>query len=526
MLFFLEHIEYHKLNLERNFNMSEKKDTKDNTTSARKEKHPAIWIFSIVILVLIIITFVAGPAISGFLPSSSSQELSFGSYNGEPITYSYNSYFYRQRESVASNWDEEVTDQNYQWQMYQIWRTAFNNTVFFMDLMQRAEKAGLEVTENRLNEYLLNNGPYINENGSFDKEIYNNTLQSERQEIRNQIHDEFIQQQVITDLFNTFSNQNEAKFVIEQGKEEKAFDYISFKLNEYPAEQVKAYAIENMMLFSQVNLSTISLGEDELEAESVYEKLQNEELTFEEAAQTYSKDSFSNEGGNLGWTYFYDLRSNVNSDEEANSIFSLKSGDISNLIETEFGYSIYKVNETPQPPDLDDENTIGDIRSYLVQNEKALLEDYFIEKAESFIVKASKDGFNSAASELGKEVYSTNPAPLNYGGTSFLKTLSQADSEGLLGNESDNEFILKELFSQGVGDLTEAMILSNSITVAKCTDKQTVEDERINSMVNIFPYYLQQIQQQELSSMILESDKLEDNFMNIFFSQISPLNTN
>jgi len=508
------------------------KNLSDNTAAQKKKRHPAIWIFSIIILVLIVITFVVGPAVTGFLPQQSQQEITFGTYDGEPVSYSYNSYFYRQREQIASNWDEEVTDQNYQWQMFQIWRNAFNNTVVFMDLMQRAEKAGLAVTEERLNTYLLNNGPYINSEGNFDKDIYNSTSQAERKEIRERLHDDFIQQQVLSDVINTFRPAAEADFIMNMGKKEKSFNYVSYKLNEYPKDRVIDYAVQNMSLFSQIDLRMLSLNVDENEAESIYAQLESGELSFTDAVSTYSVDTFAAEGGTMGWVYFYELSRDLGSEDAAHEIFSLAPGEISNLVETDYGYAVYQASNSPQPPDLEDDETIADVRNYLVQNERNMIEDYLLTQAETLIETAADsadddtiDSFIEAAEKSGKTVHETDPAPLNYGSSAFLKSMSEADDAGILAANASNEYVLRSLYALEPGEMTEPLVISDGIAAAVCSDTQEVPDETIERMTAFFPYYLQQVQQRSLSSLILQSDKLEDNFVNVFFSRISPLNS-
>jgi len=234
----------------------------------------------------------------------------------------------------------------------------------------------------------------------------------------------------------------------------------------------------------------------------------------------------------MGWVYFYELSRDLGSEDAAHEIFSLSPGEISSLIETDYGYAVYQVSNSPQPPDLEDDSTVADVRNYLIQNERNMIEDYLLAQAEALIETASNtadgstaESFADAAEESGKTVHETRPAPLNYGSSAFLKSLSEADDAGVLAANASNEYVLRSLYSLETGEMTDPLVISDGIAAAVCSETQEVPDETIERMTAFFPYYLQQVQQRSLSSLILQSDKLEDNFVNVFFTRISPLNS-
>ena len=71
----------------------------------------------------------------------------FGKYKGEDILFIPGNYLSRQSEMIAEQIRANSEDQNIQFQAYQVWRTAFERTVLHIAILQKAEEAGLHVTD-------------------------------------------------------------------------------------------------------------------------------------------------------------------------------------------------------------------------------------------------------------------------------------------------------------------------------------------------------------------------------------------
>ncbi len=484
----------------------------------RLKRSPLFWIASIIILVLIILSFVVAPALVGLGPDQDT--LTFGSYAGRPITYEYGNYFFRQRERIASQWTQEVTDANYQWVVYQIWRTAFNNTVIYKDLMHRADQAGFQVTGDRVDRFLLTSGPYINAQGQFDRELYANTPLSRRQEIAGQVRDEILQQQLITDMLETYATDGEADFIFSFSQTEKRFDYVYYPFTDLPGDMVLEFVESRPMLFSQIDVSTITLRDNLSEAQAVRERIASGEITFEEAARTYSIDVFAQDGGMAGWKFYHDLRTEFADEADLEQLFSLGRDELSDLYPHEFGYVLYQVNNPPREPNLDDELIVSDIRSYIIRNERALVEDYFLDKGMEFAAASESEGFDVAAASFSKTVYSTDFSPLNYRASMLMDSLQASDTQRLLSRAESDPFALTELFRQDEGGITKPLVIGNGVAVAVCREVRQQNDEELAFLRSLYPFYVREIEQDQLYTTILESDKLEDNFINVFFSVI------
>ncbi|MFO7849285.1 MAG: hypothetical protein R6V67_04925, partial [Spirochaetia bacterium] len=190
--------------------------------------------------------------------------------------------------------------------------------------------------------------------------------------------------------------------------------------------------------------------------------------------------------------------------------------EITGLLKTSFGWSIYRCDEEAQEADLSDEETISDIRSYIIDNERGTVEDHFLQQAETIAEEASETGFTEAVRESGKEYWETGFFPINYGGTQLFKTIEENDEEGVLQGASNNERVLKRLFSAPEGGVTEPFVLGSSIVAAHVVEEREAPEEAENRVENMYGYLQNNFLQNDVRSIFLNSDKLEDNFMEVF----------
>lgn len=115
--------------------------------------------------------------------------------------------------------------------------------------------------------------------------------------------------------------------------------------NEVTDEEIKDYFEEHRDELEQVDASHI-LVEDEETAKEVKQKLDDGE-DFEKLAKEYSKDTANAEnGGDLG---YFTKSSMV--EEFSEAAFNLKEGEISDPVETTYGFHIIKVNDKKDSPE-------------------------------------------------------------------------------------------------------------------------------------------------------------------------------
>ena len=84
---------------------------------------------------------------------------------------------------------------------------------------------------------------------------------------------------------------------------------------------------------------------DKATAEKVLEQIQSGELSFDEAARTYSKDASASNGGDVGWNMLNDF---VSQYEDA--LDALDKGEVSGLVTSTYGIHIIKCTDVFDPP--------------------------------------------------------------------------------------------------------------------------------------------------------------------------------
>ena len=493
----------------------EKKHASDMTSVDRKkQRHPIFWILSVVVLAVIAVSFLAGPALGSL---RSSQRLIFGYYDGEPIEYKPDSYFARQRDMYAERIQQMQgsDDQNVQWQALQVWRGAYNQTVVHTAILQQAEKSGLHISDNKIDKALTTYGPYM-ENGEFSPELYRNTPNSEKYSARELFRENLTHEQWMQDYSSIPQTTHEKSFIVGMASPERKFRYASYNVNDYPSSAVREYAQENSELFRRIRVSRISLRGSEKEAKEIYSQLEAAPERFEELARNHSTDSFSEKGGDMGWQRYHELIGSLEQDSAVDRIFSLSQGETTGLLKTSFGWSIYRCDAEAQAPDLEDEQTINDIRNYLITNERGKVEDYFLQRASSVAEAARSKGFAEAVSSSGKELKETGYFPINYGGAFFLKKIGEQDSSGALQAAASNERVLKTLFSVDEGSVSEPFVLGTSVIVAEAADERKAPEDAVARVEGMYNYLLQNYRSSDVRSTFLNSDKLEDRFMEVF----------
>jgi len=142
--------------------------------------------------------------------------------------------------------------------------------------------------------------------------------------------------------------------------------------------EMKSFYDSNPDMFKQPERVTashilVAVGKDDTEAQKAEKrakaaKIRGELLAgvdFAQEAAQYSDCPSKQQGGNLG-TFSRDRMV----PEFSNAAFALKIGDLSDIVESQFGYHIIKVTAHEQPKNLSFEDSKADISAYLVDQGK------------------------------------------------------------------------------------------------------------------------------------------------------------
>ncbi|NCD06102.1 MAG: peptidylprolyl isomerase [Spirochaetia bacterium] len=481
--------------------------------SHKKKKVSAGWIFGMTVLILIAVSFIAAPAIQAIVGRSISQELKFGSYNGEDIVYAQNTYFYDQYQKYGSQYSGSTANSDLA--LYNIWKSAFDSTVYYVAVTQMADEVGILSTENTINDAIINSG-YYNVDGKFSKKTYEETSTEKKASIRSTITRTLPYNTVLTDVSSALTSDGETDYVLTMADNTRSFDYVVFDASLYPKELAAQYGLTNPQLFYSIDLSIITVETKE-DADNLMAQL-NSGSDFAEIAKASSKDSYAENGGEIGVVPFYAVKNNFKDPQEATQILDENKDSVIGPLESASGWAIYKLNATPQAADYTNDDTINMIRAYIAGNDESILDSYLLEKANSFVASANDD-FNSAATENNLEVNAVSATAKNIGDSQYMSSFSYSDTKGVLATAATDENVMKQLFNSEVGK-TIAPIKANSSYIVVNVASESTDSGMGEYLRSVYPYYAAQQNPADLQYAIMASDKLENNFMTVFIQKI------
>lgn len=487
----------------------------------RKSNNPFMWGASVVILVIAIIAFVAMPL---GVNSGSRGNMVFGSYDGEDIVYTDSSFFADQVNSIAGEYQGQINDQNQQFIQYQVWRQAFDNTVFRTAVIKELQNSGLHISSGEVDKAIVTYGPYM-ENGEFSENLYAQSSNIEKKSTRTKFTNELYYNQYIQDINSYSVNKNEEKFFQDLAVNEKKFSYAVFPFSDFPSDSIASYGSNNADLFRKIVISKITVNTDRKDAEQILAKLEEAPGMFTELAKTQSSDPYAEKGGEMGSRYYYELKSFINNDEALDEIFALSTAEISGIVEDDGSWVIYRCDKTPEYSDMSVESDLLVVKDYMEKFEKGLIEDYLVAEASNFAEFAGTEGFSSAALNSDIAVYETGFFPVVYGNPSvyyygqsipIYTQITSADEAQSLSGANNNEFFLKSINSLQLNQVSQPIILNDNVIVMQLVETSEKNIEELGSTASLVSYASQSWQGNQLKEFIFQSDKFEDNFGETF----------
>ncbi len=475
-------------------------------------RHPALYIGSVIILVIVVVTFVGGPIASG---GSQQGKIVFGEYNGEEIAYVPGNYFARQYEAIANQVRSAGDNTNLQLQLRLIWREAFNRTVFHTAVTQRAEQAGMTITESRVDRAIAQM-PQFQENGRFSAERYRNTPSQERFALRQFIQESLMYEQVVQDVVQgTKVADQEVDFFRGMAGPERRFSFVSIPFSEFPEEELISYAEENPEQFRSAELSVITTRGTREEAEEIRRQAVERESTFEDLAREHSTGSLAEQGGDMGRIFAYELERDLTQPEDVEDVLSTAEDEFSPVIETPTGWAFYRVNSPARDFDPGEQQAIEAVRSYMNTFQRGYIEDFVREQAATFAEAARQTSFEEAASQEELEVAETPFFPINYGDSPYFSQLNQEEGQRIAEASQTERFYL-EGFSLRDGEVSEPIVLRQSVVVLRMDEERSVTEEDTEFLTDYYPYLIQQNQSQQVRLSFVQDELLEDNFAQTF----------
>jgi len=509
---------------------TEKNGLEPKNKEKRQKRNPFVMAGGIIILVILVITFVAGPAIGSI--GSGYSNFVYGSYNGKTIEVREDNYMASQVESVAAQMqNNQATDAiSQQFQLYQVWRSAFENTVVHMAFLDMAEQAKYLVTSNKIDETIINNGPYTDADGKFDEDRYLATSNTRRKTLKDNLTENVIQNNIVRDIFSSKISTGEVDFIKSMGADEYKIRYAVFSYADFPSDKIIAFANDQEDLFREVTLSRIAIFGEEESAVAVADQLKENPLLFEELARNNSQDSYAEKGGVMGTFAYHELDPFFDDSGDLDAVFNLAMGVISDVVVNENGFYIYRMDAPASTPDFASTPVQESILAYMDRFEKGQIEDYFLAQADEVRAAASEESLTIAARDMA-EIHETEGFPLVYGSPSFalydmnyplFKAISVADGDTTLQSTSRDMPFLKAVAGlKNPGDLSDPLILDQGVVILELAEMISVTDDDLASTEFYYNYAVSSWKQNALQQRILASDLLDDNFYDVFGRNMS-----
>ena len=474
-----------------------------------------ISIGSIIILVLAAISFIFIPAL---VQSGGSELPPLGYYNKKPIEYKQGTYF----TSLVQYYSEQVGSDNLQNAYFDIFNAAFTGAVLNEAFTQAVDATGYIVPTSLVDRNML---PYFyDENGVYSKKIFNETAENTKIELRKSIENSLAYQRYTDDVFGSSNDllgeyrmyglktpSAEEPFIQSMGENQRTFQVVSFDMNNYPAEQAAVWGKDNADLFTQYNLSVITLA-DKTAADNLLKQLQSNEILFEDAVTELSRNYYSGTDGKLTNAYRYQINNIVTAEADVAAITALGQGELSGVIATSNGYSIFRGDGEAVAADFEDTVVLDTVQSYMKSYETGIIETYYLDLAQDFWNLANTAGMAEASRQFDVTPAAVGPFPLNYGNSPLFDSFSS--SNVALTGAASNENFMKTAFSMQVGELSSPMVLNNAVVLLMLTEETTVPAEE---NAGLFASYVNQFDQSAVQNAVMTSDKLQNDFLTVFF---------
>jgi hypothetical protein len=490
-----------------------------STGKSGSGKQTPLLIGTIIILAITIVSFVLVPALSGTDSFNINTEL--GRFGNKPIKWVEGNYFdnqlkrYKEQYSQYLNGDTDPATA--EWLNQIVWKTAYDETVTRTAMIYFMEKSGFAVSSESVDEVIVS---YFSENGVFNQQAWNEYPSSKKILLRKQIEEDTIAQAYVGDLYySQFNNQNQIDYLKSMGATKRNFRFVLFKMEDYPQAKVQEYGTAHGDLFKKVRLGRITVAKKK-DAEDLKKSVLAGEKSFDDLALEFSIDGYAQVGGDLGWVFMHSLQDTLK-DDQREKILAMKKGEVSEPVQTAYGWAIYVMKEEITAPDFNDPAMLDEVRGYLVQNEAGVIEDYLMERGKSFTGQARLAGFDAAAVEFGKTPEDSGLYPLNYN-VGFIKgNIAYLESLSLAGVGSSVDFFTNCFSLKAIGDITEPVLMDRTVGVFMLLDEQPslepVDDREVTG-------FALNAKQSYFSSMIKKSPLFVDKFDETFAKFFKPAN--
>ena len=495
---------------------------KESITSGISKKFkqtPLLYIGSVVILLLVVVTFVGGDLLSGGRYGRGGGDLTFGYYDRAPISWVPGNVFQQYYDRIMNYYRSQGVDANDVRYESHIWRQAYEFAAVHTAIIQVMKKTNYTVPDKTVDRSVAKLGQF-QDNGRFSPALYNQMSDSSRRSLWRQTQEDITKAVFFDDLTNMLMSSAEVDFIANMASTVRSFDMVSFKVDDYPASEYLAFAHENAELFNSIHLSKISIS-SEREAKRIRDSVINGTTLFEDAAMSQSQDNYADRGGDMGNMSYFELEYDIPNVSDRQNIFALASGDLSEVINSGNSWAFFRIENEMTEANFDDLSVMEKVRTYVRNYQRGSMEDWAIAQARDFINAANESGFDNAARVRSLEKQSFGPLPINYAGVQLFTTLASFTIPGLnsqqLGDIASNENFWKISFSTELNTPSEPFVQGNNVFVFYPTEQKNAEEETVSGVAAAYSdYWLDNVIDRSLQPYFLNHAKMEDNFWEVY----------
>lgn len=501
----------------------------DNKEKAKNSNKKSIgWIFGVVILILISVTFII-PA-TAFSGNSTSSGVKFGSYNGKDIELTYNSYFYYQLQNVYNYYAQQVGESNLSNYMYNIYYSAFQNAVVNEEFQAMAAKAGIKPTSSQISDAIVKSGYYSDGSSTFSSEVYANATDAQKEQIVGFMQAYVPFEEVEATIKSAKVSSAETDFIASLSASPRSFEYIYVGPALYPAEAAAAYAEGKADLFKTVSFVRATYATEE-EAGAAFTALAAGAKTMEEAVAE-SIDGSQADGGVMEDVYRFvldDYFSNTGADA-AVEIFAADANSLVGPVHTMEGYTIFSITKAAEDFDVSTEEGLNAVRTYINNFDKDNMTAALEVIAQDVYAEAKANGLGAAAAKYGANVNTVNNAAENPADSQYVVSFNYADvaydqnfqvMNGSLytATKEDKDYSSK-LFSAAEGSVLEPQPVDAAFIVVSPVAATSDNEATIELIKSYYGSATQTSMLSDYENSILNSDKVSDEFVGGFLKAV------
>jgi parvulin-like peptidyl-prolyl isomerase len=496
------------------------KDSLNSEIIRRFKAHPVVFIGTVVVLVLVIVSFVLVPAFVPEAGPDGGADLTFGYYDKAPISWVRGNFFAQAQSRAAEDYRDLIAAYPYIDFGRQIWQRAFNAAAVHTAILQEAKNAGYSVPAKTVDREVAR---FFQENGRFSAAKYQQLSNNEQLALWRKTQDDLPTVQFVSDVTSLFRSPAEAAFIGKMASPRRSFELAAFSVDAYPDSEYRSYAEEHPELFRTAHLSRIIINSSEREARQIRDAIQNGATTFEDAARTHSQDSsYAEKGGDMGIKLAHDLSAEIPEQADWETILALGKGELSDVIKLNSGWAFFRAEDAVQDADFSVESTLANVRSYVRNNERGRMEDWAVAQAEGFIALAKTAGFEDGARQQGLETRSFGPLPINYGDIELF-TLLSSFSVTELASSSSNENFWRTAFSTPLRTPSEPLVQGNNVLVLYPTEESESGESDIAAIASTFSEgWASAAAERSIPVYFLNSGKLDDRFNETYNRYFTP----